>query len=181
MQCIRIVLGSLFTEHLLCSVISMPCTMCPHKALGNRDYPHLTDEGRGTLSNLLKVPLLSGQVCLPGKQQVLSRGSQRAGSCPHQPRGGEVPRTGRDSGLFSPHPDLFCNRTFDDYACWPDGPPGSFVNVSCPWYLPWANSGESPPLVWTTLRCPGGWGCSWGGVHTASFPLGHSLPHPRSL
>ncbi|XP_010637162.1 glucagon-like peptide 1 receptor isoform X2 [Fukomys damarensis] len=35
---------------------------------------------------------------------------------------------------------LFCNRTFDDYACWPDGPPGSFVNVSCPWYLPWANS-----------------------------------------
>ncbi|GAB1300832.1 Glucagon-like peptide 1 receptor [Apodemus speciosus] len=36
--------------------------------------------------------------------------------------------------------DLFCNRTFDDYACWPDGPPGSFVNVSCPWYLPWASS-----------------------------------------
>lgn len=35
---------------------------------------------------------------------------------------------------------LFCNRTFDDYACWPDGPPGSFVNVSCPWYLPWASS-----------------------------------------
>uniref|UniRef100_G1PAK1 Glucagon like peptide 1 receptor n=1 Tax=Myotis lucifugus TaxID=59463 RepID=G1PAK1_MYOLU len=40
----------------------------------------------------------------------------------------------------SPATDLFCNRTFDDYACWPDGPPGSFVNVSCPWYLPWANS-----------------------------------------
>lgn len=40
---------------------------------------------------------------------------------------------------------LFCNRTFDDYACWPDGPPGSFVNVSCPWYLPWASSGECPP------------------------------------
>jgi hypothetical protein len=37
---------------------------------------------------------------------------------------------------------LFCNRTFDDYACWPDGSPGSFVNVSCPWYLPWASSGE---------------------------------------
>lgn len=40
---------------------------------------------------------------------------------------------------------LFCNRTFDDYACWPDGPPGSFVNVSCPWYLPWASSGEWSP------------------------------------
>eukprot|EP00069_Balaena_mysticetus_P014458 bmy_08559T0 len=39
-----------------------------------------------------------------------------------------------------PATGLFCNRTFDDYACWPDGPPGSFVNVSCPWYLPWASS-----------------------------------------
>ncbi|XP_039712037.1 glucagon-like peptide 1 receptor isoform X2 [Pteropus medius] len=39
-----------------------------------------------------------------------------------------------------PATGLFCNRTFDDYACWPDGLPGSFVNVSCPWYLPWANS-----------------------------------------
>ncbi|XP_078503467.1 glucagon-like peptide 1 receptor [Lissotriton helveticus] len=34
----------------------------------------------------------------------------------------------------------FCNRTFDDYACWPDGVPGTYVNVSCPWYLPWANT-----------------------------------------
>ncbi|XP_040203794.1 glucagon-like peptide 1 receptor [Rana temporaria] len=33
----------------------------------------------------------------------------------------------------------FCNRTFDDYACWPDGAPGTYVNVSCPWYLPWAH------------------------------------------
>ncbi|XP_053132640.1 glucagon receptor-like [Hemicordylus capensis] len=32
---------------------------------------------------------------------------------------------------------LFCNRTFDMYACWPDGSPGSIVNVSCPSYLPW--------------------------------------------
>uniref|UniRef100_A0A8C4UDB1 Glucagon like peptide 1 receptor n=1 Tax=Falco tinnunculus TaxID=100819 RepID=A0A8C4UDB1_FALTI len=34
----------------------------------------------------------------------------------------------------------FCNRTFDDYACWPDGLPGTYVNVSCPWYLPWADT-----------------------------------------
>ncbi|XP_064141585.1 glucagon-like peptide 1 receptor isoform X3 [Loxodonta africana] len=40
----------------------------------------------------------------------------------------------------SPATGLFCNRSFDDYACWPDGTPGSFVNVSCPWYLPWASS-----------------------------------------
>uniref|UniRef100_A0A4W3HSE2 Glucagon-like peptide 1 receptor n=1 Tax=Callorhinchus milii TaxID=7868 RepID=A0A4W3HSE2_CALMI len=32
---------------------------------------------------------------------------------------------------------LFCNRTFDMYICWPDGFPGTTVNVSCPWYLPW--------------------------------------------
>uniref|UniRef100_A0A8C7RLQ0 Glucagon receptor-like n=1 Tax=Oncorhynchus mykiss TaxID=8022 RepID=A0A8C7RLQ0_ONCMY len=39
---------------------------------------------------------------------------------------------------YEPFPQgLFCNRTFDRYACWPDGPPGSVVNVSCPSYLPW--------------------------------------------
>ncbi|XP_046888639.1 glucagon receptor-like [Hypomesus transpacificus] len=32
---------------------------------------------------------------------------------------------------------LFCNRTFDRYACWPDGTPGALINVSCPSYLPW--------------------------------------------
>eukprot|EP00062_Callorhinchus_milii_P009087 gi/632952725/ref/XP_007892007.1/ PREDICTED: glucagon-like peptide 1 receptor [Callorhinchus milii] len=32
---------------------------------------------------------------------------------------------------------VFCNRTFDMYICWPDGFPGTTVNVSCPWYLPW--------------------------------------------
>ncbi|KAM8729385.1 glucagon receptor-like [Acanthopagrus schlegelii] len=32
---------------------------------------------------------------------------------------------------------LFCNRTFDRYACWPDAPAGSVVNISCPFYLPW--------------------------------------------
>ncbi|XP_040447941.1 glucagon receptor-like [Falco naumanni] len=37
-----------------------------------------------------------------------------------------------------PYPaGLFCNRTFDMYACWPDGSPGTSVNVSCPFYLPW--------------------------------------------
>ncbi|XP_076845491.1 glucagon receptor isoform X3 [Brachyhypopomus gauderio] len=39
---------------------------------------------------------------------------------------------------ISPHTaGPVCNRTFDNYACWPDGTPGSIVNVSCPWYLPW--------------------------------------------
>ncbi|CAJ1080872.1 glucagon-like peptide 1 receptor [Xyrichtys novacula] len=32
---------------------------------------------------------------------------------------------------------LFCNRTFDRYACWPDTPAGTSINISCPFYLPW--------------------------------------------
>uniref|UniRef100_A0A8C6SXR4 Glucagon receptor n=1 Tax=Neogobius melanostomus TaxID=47308 RepID=A0A8C6SXR4_9GOBI len=34
---------------------------------------------------------------------------------------------------------LFCNRTFDGYACWPDTPADTMVNISCPFYLPWFN------------------------------------------
>ncbi|KAJ1097672.1 hypothetical protein NDU88_002789 [Pleurodeles waltl] len=30
-----------------------------------------------------------------------------------------------------------CNRTFDMYACWPDGMLGATIGVSCPFYLPW--------------------------------------------
>ncbi|GCB62079.1 hypothetical protein scyTo_0013025 [Scyliorhinus torazame] len=30
---------------------------------------------------------------------------------------------------------VVCNRTFDKYACWPDGLPNTIVNVSCPWKL----------------------------------------------
>ncbi|XP_070683849.1 glucagon receptor [Pempheris klunzingeri] len=37
----------------------------------------------------------------------------------------------------APATGLVCNRTFDLYACWPDGIPGTTVNVSCPWFLPW--------------------------------------------
>lgn len=32
---------------------------------------------------------------------------------------------------------LHCNRTFDMYACWPDGMLGATISVSCPFYLPW--------------------------------------------
>lgn len=41
---------------------------------------------------------------------------------------------------------MFCNRTFDMYACWPDGSPGTTVNVSCPFYLPWFEKGEDSLL-----------------------------------
>ncbi|XP_006869693.1 PREDICTED: glucagon receptor [Chrysochloris asiatica] len=33
--------------------------------------------------------------------------------------------------------ELVCNRTFDKYSCWPDTPPNTTANISCPWYLPW--------------------------------------------
>uniref|UniRef100_A0A4W6DZY1 Glucagon receptor b n=1 Tax=Lates calcarifer TaxID=8187 RepID=A0A4W6DZY1_LATCA len=46
------------------------------------------------------------------------------------------------SQICSPAAGLVCNRTFDLYACWPDGLPGTTVNVSCPWFLPWYRKGQ---------------------------------------
>ncbi|XP_014644848.1 PREDICTED: glucagon receptor isoform X1 [Ceratotherium simum simum] len=39
--------------------------------------------------------------------------------------------------LLPPPSELVCNRTFDKYSCWPDTPPNTTANISCPWYLPW--------------------------------------------
>ncbi|XP_062871816.1 glucagon receptor [Trichomycterus rosablanca] len=35
----------------------------------------------------------------------------------------------------APVTGLVCNRTFDKYACWPDGQPNTTVSVPCPKYL----------------------------------------------
>ncbi|XP_047398641.1 glucagon receptor isoform X4 [Sciurus carolinensis] len=43
----------------------------------------------------------------------------------------------RNMSLLPPPTDLVCNRTFDKYSCWPDTPPNTTANISCPWYLPW--------------------------------------------
>ncbi|EMP35758.1 Ubiquitin-conjugating enzyme E2 variant 1 [Chelonia mydas] len=52
----------------------------------------------------------------------------------------------------------FCSRTLDDYACWPDGLPGTYVNVSqlqdflhlplniCYWLLIWCKNSCFPNL-----------------------------------
>ncbi|KAJ3614501.1 hypothetical protein NHX12_018073 [Muraenolepis orangiensis] len=45
-------------------------------------------------------------------------------------------------GTTPPATELVCNRTFDQYACWPDGLPGNAVNISCPWFLPWYSHGH---------------------------------------
>ncbi|XP_007572335.1 glucagon receptor-like [Poecilia formosa] len=42
-----------------------------------------------------------------------------------------------NNSQYPPSSGLVCNRTFDDYACWPDGFPNTTVSVECPWYLPW--------------------------------------------
>nr|XP_004559575.2 glucagon receptor [Maylandia zebra] len=43
----------------------------------------------------------------------------------------------RNNSQDPPSTDLVCNRTFNNYACWPDGLPNTTVVVPCPWYLPW--------------------------------------------
>nr|AAD55777.1 glucagon receptor [Hoplobatrachus rugulosus] len=46
----------------------------------------------------------------------------------------------KEKMLKEPPPSgLVCNRTFDNFACWPDAQPNTTINVSCPWYLPWHN------------------------------------------
>uniref|UniRef100_A0A3B3VV66 Glucagon receptor-like n=1 Tax=Poecilia latipinna TaxID=48699 RepID=A0A3B3VV66_9TELE len=49
----------------------------------------------------------------------------------------------QDFFFFAFPEGLFCNRTFDRYACWPDAAAGFMVNVSCPFYLPWFHKGLS--------------------------------------
>ena len=50
-----------------------------------------------------------------------------------------------------PRAELVCNRTFDKYSCWPDTPPNTTANISCPWYLPWYHKG-SHGGVWGSDR-----------------------------
>ncbi|XP_034542869.1 glucagon receptor [Notolabrus celidotus] len=55
-----------------------------------------------------------------------------------------------------PATGLVCNRTFDLYACWPDGLPGTTVNVSCPWFLPWYRKVQQG-LVYRVCNEDGRW------------------------
>ncbi|KAL1005576.1 hypothetical protein UPYG_G00060860 [Umbra pygmaea] len=56
----------------------------------------------------------------------------------------------------APATGLVCNRTFDQYACWPDGLPGTTVNVSCPQYLPWYHKVQQG-LVFRVCGADGSW------------------------
>ncbi|TDH15899.1 hypothetical protein EPR50_G00014330 [Perca flavescens] len=55
-----------------------------------------------------------------------------------------------------PATGLVCNRAFDLYACWPDGLPGTTVNVSCPWFLPWYHKVQQG-VVYRVCREDGQW------------------------
>ncbi|XP_051992825.1 glucagon receptor-like isoform X3 [Xyrauchen texanus] len=55
-----------------------------------------------------------------------------------------------------PASGLVCNRTFDQYVCWTDGSPGTTVNVSCPWYLPWYQKVQRG-LVYRVCGADGKW------------------------
>ncbi|XP_036613688.1 glucagon-like peptide 2 receptor [Trichosurus vulpecula] len=50
---------------------------------------------------------------------------------------------------------VYCNGTFDRYACWPHSPPGN-VSIPCPSYLPWWNK-ESPGRVYRRCLAGGTW------------------------
>ncbi|XP_078011827.1 glucagon-like peptide 2 receptor [Phascolarctos cinereus] len=50
---------------------------------------------------------------------------------------------------------VYCNGTFDRYACWPHSPPGN-VSVPCPSYLPWWKE-ESPGRVYRHCLAEGTW------------------------
>ncbi|KAL0993557.1 hypothetical protein UPYG_G00109700 [Umbra pygmaea] len=52
----------------------------------------------------------------------------------------------RNNSRDPPHTGVVCNRTFDRFACWPDGLPNTTVSVSCPWYLPWYNKVQNRSL-----------------------------------
>uniref|UniRef100_A0A4W6DXJ5 Glucagon receptor b n=1 Tax=Lates calcarifer TaxID=8187 RepID=A0A4W6DXJ5_LATCA len=64
--------------------------------------------------------------------------------------------TAQISQICSPAAGLVCNRTFDLYACWPDGLPGTTVNVSCPWFLPWYRKVQQG-LVYRVCKEDGQW------------------------
>ncbi|XP_043859694.1 glucagon-like peptide 2 receptor [Dromiciops gliroides] len=50
---------------------------------------------------------------------------------------------------------VYCNGTFDRYACWPHSPPGN-VSVPCPSYLPWWQE-ENPGRVYRRCLAGGTW------------------------
>ncbi|XP_061605533.1 glucagon receptor isoform X3 [Phyllopteryx taeniolatus] len=62
----------------------------------------------------------------------------------------------RNNTRAPPSAVLVCNRTFDKYACWPDGLPNTTVSVSCPWYLPWYHKVQHG-LVYQECDANGQW------------------------
>ncbi|TTA69403.1 Glucagon receptor [Bagarius yarrelli] len=62
----------------------------------------------------------------------------------------------KNNSREAPVTGLVCNRTFDKYACWPDGLPNSTVSVPCPKYLPWHTKVQHG-LVYLECKSDGQW------------------------
>ncbi|MCJ8746063.1 hypothetical protein PDJAM_G00137330 [Pangasius djambal] len=62
----------------------------------------------------------------------------------------------RNNSREPPATGLVCNRTFDKYACWPDGLPNTTVSVPCPKYLPW-HAKVQHGLVYLECSADGQW------------------------
>uniref|UniRef100_A0A8C6TTG6 Glucagon receptor a n=1 Tax=Neogobius melanostomus TaxID=47308 RepID=A0A8C6TTG6_9GOBI len=62
----------------------------------------------------------------------------------------------RNNSRDPPSSGLVCNRTFDDYACWPDGLPNTTISVRCPWYLPWFDEVQNG-MVYKECDANGQW------------------------
>lgn len=85
-------------------------------------------------------------------------------------------------GLLVPPPssftftELVCNRTFDKYSCWPDTPPNTTANISCPWYLPWYHKGNGVVSAWEAEGAKSGSGLTRAYTHV---PVQHRLVFKR--
>ncbi|XP_053309442.1 glucagon-like peptide 2 receptor [Spea bombifrons] len=51
---------------------------------------------------------------------------------------------------------VYCNGTFDQFACWPYSPPGN-ISVPCPWYLPWMDQTGNTGYVYRYCSDKGVW------------------------
>ncbi|XP_066560811.1 glucagon-like peptide 2 receptor isoform X2 [Amia ocellicauda] len=77
---------------------------------------------------LLLITLLQGkQVVGSLLEETIRKWSEYKANCTNTVK--PIQRTG-----------IYCNGTFDNFACWPTSPPGN-VSVPCPPYLPWIKEG----------------------------------------
>lgn len=71
---------------------------------------------------------------------------------------------------------VVCNRTFDKFACWPDGLPNTTVGVACPWFLPWHEEVQHG-LVYLECDADGQWSKQRNASECVSHDPTQNVPH----